>query len=180
MPIFWYVYFSSDRARQSLIDGPNQNPLEYHKDCQKSHTGLMRIKYVFRFRESVLYLPIFFVGRAFPVKRLADVIDTLGLEPRFPVPAFGSRGVRIGPQFSLDLVAAVKRQASFVAQVAAVGWTQRPRGIQDIASSCIDKYHAFLKKLWENPNHLAVPTLVCRPSSLIYRCSFLTGNCEDE
>ncbi|KIM24336.1 hypothetical protein M408DRAFT_234813 [Serendipita vermifera MAFF 305830] len=116
------------------------NPLEYHNDCQKSHTGLMRIK-------------------AFPIKRLADVIDTLGLEPRFPVPAFGTRGVRIGPQFSLDLVAAVKRQASFVAQVAAVGWTQRPRGIQETASGCIDKYHAFLKKLWENPNHLAVPTL---------------------
>jgi hypothetical protein len=94
------------------------------------------------------------------VQRLTDVIDTLGLEARFPVPAFGSRGVRIGPQFSLDLVAAVKRQASFVAQIVAVGWTQRPKTIHDIVHGSIDKYHGFLKKLWENPNYLAVTTLV--------------------
>lgn len=113
--------------------------------------------------------------RSFPIKRLAEVIDTLGLEPRHPVPAFGSvntppnslsskRGLRdpqLGPQFSLDLVAAVKRQASFIAQVAAVGWTQpRPKGIDTVAANSVDKYHGFLKKLWENPEALAVPTLV--------------------
>lgn len=94
------------------------------------------------------------------MKRLAASIDTLGLEPRFPVPAFGSTNVRTGPQFSVDLVAAVKRQASFIAQVAAVGWTQNPKDIHITVSSAIDKYHCFLKKLWENPEALAVPTLV--------------------
>ncbi|CAG7851786.1 SubName: Full=Uncharacterized protein {ECO:0000313/EMBL:CCA72640.1} [Serendipita indica DSM 11827] len=116
------------------------NPLEYHNDCQKSQKGLLRIK-------------------SFPVTRLAEVIDTLGLEPRFPVPEFGTSRVRIGPQFSLDLVAAVKRQASFIAQVAAVGWTQRPKDITTIVSNAINRYHCFLKKLWENPMGLAVPTL---------------------
>ncbi|PVF98716.1 hypothetical protein CPB86DRAFT_814557 [Serendipita vermifera] len=116
------------------------HPLEYHNDCQKRQRGLKRIK-------------------SFPIKRLAEVIDTLGLEPRFPVPAFGSRGVRIGPQFSLDLVAAVKRQASFIAQVAAVGWTQRPKGIEGIVGDSIEKYHCFLRKIWENHAALAVPTL---------------------
>jgi len=108
------------------------------------------------------------------------VIETLGLEPRFPVPAFGSRGVRIGPQFSLDLVAAVKRQASFVAQVAAVGWTQRPKGIHETVYGFIDKYHSFLKKIWENPDYLAVPTLVrCHSNKIHPFCSSVSGNCED-
>lgn len=114
--------------------------------------------------------------RSYPIIRLAEVIDTLGLEPRHPVPAFGSanthpsgslsskRSIPLGPQFSLDLVAAVKRQASFIAQVAAVGWTQpRPKGIEAVVASSIDKYHGFLKKLWENPEALAVPTLVRIP-----------------
>ena len=110
------------------------------------------------------------------MKRLAEVIDTLGLEPRFPVPAFGTRGVRIGPQFSLDLVAAVKRQASFVAQVVAVGWTQKPKGLQELTSGCIDKYHGFLKKIWENLDYIPVPTLVGGRLSSNLTYSSLLGN----
>ncbi len=67
----------------------------------------------------------------------------------------------MGPQFSIDLVAAVKRQASFIAQVSAVGWTSQHRDLENIVYGSIDKYHAFLKALWENPEALTVPTLVC-------------------
>jgi hypothetical protein len=75
-----------------------------------------------------------------------------------------------GLQFSLDLVAAVKRQASFIAQVAAVGWTQpRPKGIDTVAAGSIDKYHGFLKKLWANPEALAVPTLVSVLSEPVHK-----------
>lgn len=108
----------------------------------------------------VLFQCYLMLLRAFPVKRLAFLINTLGLEPRFSVPAFGSRGVKIAPQFSIDLVAAVKRQASFIAQVAAVGWTHNPTDIHTVVSGAIDKYHCFLKKVWETPEALAIPTLV--------------------
>ncbi len=91
---------------------------------------------------------------------MAFLINTLRLEPRFSVPPFGSRGVKIAPKFSVDLVAAVKRQASFIAQVAAIGWTHNPKDIHTVVSGAIDKYHYFLKKLWEAPEALAIPNLV--------------------
>jgi hypothetical protein len=92
------------------------------------------------------------------------MINSLGLEPRFSVSALGGIDVQTSPQFSVDLVAAVKRQASFIAQVAAVGWTHNPKDIHTIVNGAVDKYHCFLNKLWETPEILAIPTLVSKPN----------------
>ena len=98
--------------------------------------------------------------RAFPVKRLATLINALGLDPKVPIPAVGKNGVEITSHFSVDLVAAVKRQASFIAQVVAVGWTHNPEDIHTLVCGAINRYHCFLKALWENNEASPVPTLV--------------------
>ncbi|KAG8836167.1 hypothetical protein FRC17_009510 [Serendipita sp. 399] len=118
------------------------NPVEYHNDCQKSQKGLSRIKYVTVMSGEVLPAD----HPTFHIQSLPDT-SISGCD-RLP---------GIGTKIS---VAAVKRQASFIAQVAAVGWTQKPKSLGSSTTNVfIDRYHSFLKKLWENPNQLVVPTL---------------------
>ncbi|KAG2747340.1 hypothetical protein P692DRAFT_20935613, partial [Suillus brevipes Sb2] len=65
--------------------------------------------------------------------------------------------------FSLDLVGAVLRQASFVKKMADLGWTEPGyfANEQDTVAlqHCVARYHAFLNIMAESPASFFVPTL---------------------
>ncbi|KAI9461336.1 hypothetical protein HD554DRAFT_2028306 [Boletus coccyginus] len=65
--------------------------------------------------------------------------------------------------FSVELVGAVLRQASFVSKMAGLGWTD-PEFFADeeemvVLQHCVARYHAFLGLMADAPGSLSVPTL---------------------
>ncbi|KAG8941360.1 hypothetical protein FRC03_004628 [Tulasnella sp. 419] len=72
--------------------------------------------------------------------------------------------------FSIDLIAAVKRQFRFVAKIAELGWLDDGAFRADSKGNdgkeesralrrCVNQYHAFLDLMSANPKHFLVPTL---------------------
>ncbi|KZV87062.1 DUF1399-domain-containing protein [Exidia glandulosa HHB12029] len=63
--------------------------------------------------------------------------------------------------FSLDLVAAVQRQSSFVEKMVDMGWTATDRFIRDSSAlvRSVARYHAFLDLMTACPASFFVPTL---------------------
>ncbi|KAG1876823.1 hypothetical protein C8R48DRAFT_591090 [Suillus tomentosus] len=65
--------------------------------------------------------------------------------------------------FSLDLVGAVLRQASFVKKMVNLGWTEPGYFANEVDAvalqHCVARYHAFLNIMAESPDSFLVPTL---------------------
>ncbi|KAG1725508.1 hypothetical protein EDB19DRAFT_1883221, partial [Suillus lakei] len=65
--------------------------------------------------------------------------------------------------FSLDLVGAVLRQASFVKKMVDLGWTEPAYFANEVDAvalqHCVARYHAFLNLMAESPASFFVPTL---------------------
>jgi len=64
--------------------------------------------------------------------------------------------------FSIDLAAAVLRQASFIEKMAGLGWTSS-NGDEGQLVRSVARYHAFLDLMTANPGSFFVPTLVSCP-----------------
>ncbi|KIJ63482.1 hypothetical protein HYDPIDRAFT_168332 [Hydnomerulius pinastri MD-312] len=64
--------------------------------------------------------------------------------------------------FSIDLVGAVLRQASFVQKMVDLGWTQPTFDDEDdmiVLQHCVARYHGFLDLMADSPGSFFVPTL---------------------
>ena len=62
--------------------------------------------------------------------------------------------------FSIDVAAAVIRQASFIKNVVELGWTKGIDEKGDLLVRAVARYHAFLDLLAVRPDVLATPIMV--------------------